>query len=156
MHASYPWLMLDPVLFNIHCISSVCIPFRPRLNIANLVSSRAWFALRWATNALLHVERGQHPVRKDRLNKLARVPRSGCLRTALPSADSLSSRSVRESGLWQVDVIERALEAHRRGECAIGARLFDVAQLCMWLEGSRRWPLESRHRPARDEQLAVA
>ncbi len=73
-----------------------------------------------------------------------------------PFRDLLSSRSVRESGLWQVDVIERALEAHRRGECAIGARLFDVAQLCMWLEGSRRWPLESRHRPARDEQLAVA
>jgi asparagine synthase (glutamine-hydrolysing) len=73
-----------------------------------------------------------------------------------PFRDLLSSRSVRESGLWQVDTIEHALEQHRRGECSIGSRLFDVAQLCMWLEGSRRWPADMQQRPVTGAELALA
>lgn len=57
-----------------------------------------------------------------------------------PLKDLLSSRLVRESGLWNNSTVATALEQHKCGLGNHGARLFDVAQLCMWLEGSRTWP----------------
>jgi asparagine synthase (glutamine-hydrolysing) len=57
-----------------------------------------------------------------------------------PLRDLLVSRNVRESQLWQHATLERALERHRRGEANLGARLFDVAQVCLWMEGIRQWP----------------
>lgn len=52
-----------------------------------------------------------------------------------PLKDLLASRAVRESGLWNVAQIERDLERHRNGEAAVGARLFDVVQSCLWMHG---------------------
>lgn len=57
-----------------------------------------------------------------------------------PLRDLLASRFVRESGLWNRQTVTTALEQHRRGEHNHGAQLFDVAQLCLWLEGTHRWP----------------
>ena len=59
-----------------------------------------------------------------------------------PMRDLIASRRIRESGLWQIDTIKRALDQHTRGEQAHGSRLFDVAQMCIWLDGSHRWPTE--------------
>lgn len=57
-----------------------------------------------------------------------------------PLQDLLSSRVVRESGLWNDSAVAASLEEHRRGLANHGARLFDVAQICLWMEGSRNWP----------------
>lgn len=57
-----------------------------------------------------------------------------------PLRDLLSSSVVRESGLWNNATVTAALEQHRSGAANHGARLFDVAQLCLWMEGSRNWP----------------
>ncbi len=57
-----------------------------------------------------------------------------------PLRDLLSSRLVRESDLWNNSAVTAALEQHRSGAANHGARLFDVAQLCLWMEGSRNWP----------------
>lgn len=57
-----------------------------------------------------------------------------------PIRDLLASRVVRESGLWNHDTVMAALEQHRCGEGNHSARLFDVAQLSLWMEGSRNWP----------------
>ena len=51
--------------------------------------------------------------------------------------DLLASREVRESGVWNVREITRALEQHRRGAVNIGARLFDVAQFAAWRKFSK-------------------
>jgi asparagine synthase (glutamine-hydrolysing) len=64
-----------------------------------------------------------------------------------PLQDLLASRTVRESQLWQHESLERAIVRHRRGEANLGARLFDVAQVCLWLEGTRQWPALTQ-RPA--------
>ncbi len=69
-----------------------------------------------------------------------------------PLRDLLASRNVRESQVWQHATLERALERHRRGEANLGARLFDVAQVCLWMEGIRQWPALAK-RPA---EAAVA
>ncbi|MCU0949496.1 MAG: asparagine synthase (glutamine-hydrolyzing) [Burkholderiaceae bacterium] len=65
-----------------------------------------------------------------------------------PFRDLLFSRSVREAGLWDVEAVGRDLERHRRGECALGSRLFDVAQISLWLEGSQHWPHERHVAPS--------
>lgn len=57
-----------------------------------------------------------------------------------PLSDLISSRVVRESGLWNNHAVVTALEQHRQGLGSHGARLFDVAQLCLWIDGSRNWP----------------
>lgn len=57
-----------------------------------------------------------------------------------PLRDLLSSRIVRESGLWNHSVVAAALDRHRRGVADHGARLFDVVQLCLWMQGCRDWP----------------
>jgi asparagine synthase (glutamine-hydrolysing) len=62
-----------------------------------------------------------------------------------PLRDLLASRTVRESQLWQHATLERALERHRRGEANLGIRLFDVAQVCLWMEGTLQWPAMARH-----------
>ena len=41
------------------------------------------------------------------------------------------------------DAVTAALEAHRRGERSEGPRLFDVAQMCLWLDGTRNWPIQA-------------
>lgn len=66
----------------------------------------------------------------------------------VPLRDYLASRAVRESGLWNVAEVTNALERHRRGEIQAGARLFDVAQVCLWAQGSRAWPADARAREA--------
>jgi asparagine synthase (glutamine-hydrolysing) len=63
-----------------------------------------------------------------------------------PFRDLLRSRGVREAGLWDTAAVERALERHCRGEVSLGGRLFDVAQLALWMDGSRRWPREATSR----------
>lgn len=57
-----------------------------------------------------------------------------------PLRDLLTSRLVRESDLWNNSAVTAALEQHRTGAANHGARLFDVAQLCLWMESSRNWP----------------
>ena len=55
-----------------------------------------------------------------------------------PLRDLLTSRVVRESGLWNVGEVERDLERHRRGEANSSDRLFDVAQLSLLVSGVPR------------------
>jgi asparagine synthase (glutamine-hydrolysing) len=55
-----------------------------------------------------------------------------------PLRDLLASRVVRESGVWNLATIDRALERHRRGETNVGKKLFDVAQVSLWLSGTFR------------------
>ena len=57
----------------------------------------------------------------------------------------LSSRVVRESGVWNNDAVAAALEQHRSGVRNHAAQLFDVVQLSIWLEGSRSWPAQATH-----------
>jgi asparagine synthase (glutamine-hydrolysing) len=52
-----------------------------------------------------------------------------------PLRDTIASRAIRESGLWNLPQIERDLESHRRGDINVGERLFDVAQLGLILQG---------------------
>src|SRR5262249_41456539 len=52
-----------------------------------------------------------------------------------PLRDLLASRAVRESGLWNVQQVERDLESHQRGEQNLRGRLFDVAQLTLRVSG---------------------
>jgi asparagine synthase (glutamine-hydrolysing) len=52
-----------------------------------------------------------------------------------PMKDMLASRTVRESGLWNVPAIDRDLDRHRRGDDNIGVPLFDVIQSCLWMQG---------------------
>lgn len=56
-----------------------------------------------------------------------------------PMRELLSSRFVRESGLWNLPIIERDLERHRRGEISVGSRLFDVAQFSLWMHAQAQW-----------------
>ena len=55
-----------------------------------------------------------------------------------PLRDLLASRVVRESGVWNLATIDRALERHRRGETNVGNKLFDVAQVSLWLSETFR------------------
>lgn len=56
-----------------------------------------------------------------------------------PLRDMLSSGIVRDSGLWNTHAVATALERHKEGAMGCGSRLFDVAQLCLWLDGTRTW-----------------
>jgi asparagine synthase (glutamine-hydrolysing) len=60
----------------------------------------------------------------------------GALRT--PLRDLLASRAVRESGLWNLQQVDRDLERHERGEANLSGRLFDVAQLSLLVAGVPR------------------
>jgi asparagine synthase (glutamine-hydrolysing) len=51
-----------------------------------------------------------------------------------PMRDLLASGAVRESGLWNMAIVDAALEAHRSGRANCGSRLFDVAQTALWLQ----------------------
>jgi asparagine synthase (glutamine-hydrolysing) len=51
-----------------------------------------------------------------------------------PLRDLLASRATRERGIYRLDVIERDLERHRRGEIDVADRLFEVAQFELWAE----------------------
>lgn len=55
-----------------------------------------------------------------------------------PLRDLLASRVVRESGVWNLATIDRALQRHRRGETNVGNKLFDVAQVSLWLSETFR------------------
>jgi asparagine synthase (glutamine-hydrolysing) len=61
-----------------------------------------------------------------------------------PMKDLLAGQAVREAGIWNVALVERELERHRRGEIAVGNRLFDVAQFSMWLGAQPEWEAKSR------------
>ena len=51
--------------------------------------------------------------------------------------DLLASRSLRESGIWNVSEIERSLERHKQGTQRVGGKLFDVVQFTAWLALSK-------------------
>ena len=51
--------------------------------------------------------------------------------------DVLSSRATRESGVWNMAEIHRALDRHKRGSENLGSRLFDVVEFAMWFKMSR-------------------
>lgn len=51
--------------------------------------------------------------------------------------DLVESRAFRESGLWNLAYVKRALEAHRRGVGNFSGRLFDVVQFAAWLRLSK-------------------
>jgi asparagine synthase (glutamine-hydrolysing) len=51
--------------------------------------------------------------------------------------DLLASREVRESHIWNVAELDRALTLHKRGTKNFGGRLFDVVQFAMWYGMSR-------------------
>ncbi len=57
-----------------------------------------------------------------------------------PLRDLLASRVVRESSLWNLATVDRALEQHRRGEANMGNKLFDVAQMCLWMSAAWHSP----------------
>jgi asparagine synthase (glutamine-hydrolysing) len=50
-----------------------------------------------------------------------------------PTADLLADRRTRERGLYETDVISRALERHRKGEIDASSGLFDFVQVELWL-----------------------
>jgi len=50
--------------------------------------------------------------------------------------DVLSSRATRESGVWNIAVIHRALDRHKGGSEDLGGRLFDVVEFAMWFRMS--------------------
>jgi asparagine synthase (glutamine-hydrolysing) len=50
-----------------------------------------------------------------------------------PTADLLADRRTRERGLYDTDVISRALERHRNGEIDASSALFDFVQIELWL-----------------------
>ncbi|HKE97256.1 MAG TPA: asparagine synthase (glutamine-hydrolyzing) [Povalibacter sp.] len=72
-----------------------------------------------------------------------------------PLRDLLSSRIVRESGLWNMAWVDAALEQHRRGVANFGPRLFDVAQMCLWMYGSAHWPHTRPSAQAAESRQAV-
>jgi asparagine synthase (glutamine-hydrolysing) len=88
--------------------------------------------------------RGQIPeIVRTQLRKLGfPTPIDHWFRDALyePLRDVLGSRVVRESGLWNIATVDRALEQHRRGEAQLGNQLFDVAQLCLWMSSAWHTP----------------
>jgi asparagine synthase (glutamine-hydrolysing) len=88
--------------------------------------------------------RGQIPeIVRTQLRKLGfPTPIDHWFRDALyePLRDVLGSRVVRESGLWNLATVDRALEQHRRGEAQLGNQLFDVAQLCLWMSSAWHTP----------------
>ena len=51
--------------------------------------------------------------------------------------DVLSSRATRESGVWNIAEIQRALDRYVRGREDLGGRLFDVVEFAMWFKMSR-------------------
>ena len=51
--------------------------------------------------------------------------------------DILSSRSTRESGVWNIAEIHRALDRPSDGDNNLGGRLFDVVEFSMWFRMSR-------------------
>ena len=50
-----------------------------------------------------------------------------------PTADLLADRRTRERGLYDTDVIRRALERHRKSEIDASSALFDFVQVELWL-----------------------
>jgi len=63
------------------------------------------------------------------------VPAARWFRTSLyePLQDLLASKSTRDRGLYNVDVIRRDLEKHRDGTIDVANGLFNVTQLESWL-----------------------
>jgi asparagine synthase (glutamine-hydrolysing) len=57
-----------------------------------------------------------------------------------PLQDLLSSRNVREADVWNLPAVSNAARRHRSGEISCGGRLFDVAQVSLWLHGVGAWP----------------
>ena len=55
----------------------------------------------------------------------------------------LASRATRESGVWNVAEVGKALDRHERGIENAGRRMFNVMQFSAWLALSRFsfWPL---------------
>jgi asparagine synthase (glutamine-hydrolysing) len=51
-----------------------------------------------------------------------------------PLKDMIGSRVVRESGIWDLKRVNAALEQHRAGTLDAGESLFDVVQVCHWLQ----------------------
>jgi len=51
-----------------------------------------------------------------------------------PMQDLLSSRGVRERGIYNVDTIRRDLDLHRQGKIDATGQLFNLAQLEIWSE----------------------
>lgn len=52
-----------------------------------------------------------------------------------PLQDLLTSRAVRESGLWNLPKLQRDLRRHQSGQVNLSGRLFDVVQLSLLLAG---------------------
>ncbi len=55
-----------------------------------------------------------------------------------PLKDLLGSRIVREADIWDVPRLHNALEQHRAGTIDIGESLFEVVQVCHWLDLSHQ------------------
>ena len=53
--------------------------------------------------------------------------------------DVLASRAIRESGVWNVAELDRALTRHKNGVEVLGNQLFDVVQFTAWYSLSRPW-----------------
>jgi asparagine synthase (glutamine-hydrolysing) len=82
--------------------------------------------------------RGRIPeVVRARVDKMGfPTPDSAWFRRELyePMQDLLASRATAQRGLYRTDIIRADLERHRRGELNVGASLFNVAQMEIWLE----------------------
>ena len=53
--------------------------------------------------------------------------------------DVLASRAIRESGVWNIGELDRALTRHKNGVEILGNQLFDVVQFTSWYSLSRPW-----------------
>jgi asparagine synthase (glutamine-hydrolysing) len=71
-----------------------------------------------------------------------------------PLRDLLASRAVRESGLWNLQQVERDLQRHERGEANLSGRLFDVAQLSLLVCGVSRPAQVPLHTPIESKRQA--
>jgi asparagine synthase (glutamine-hydrolysing) len=82
--------------------------------------------------------RGRIPeVVRARVDKMGfPTPDSAWFRRELyePMQDLLASRATAQRGLYRTDIIRADLERHRRGELNVGASLFNVAQMEIWLQ----------------------
>jgi asparagine synthase (glutamine-hydrolysing) len=54
-----------------------------------------------------------------------------------PARDLLASRRLRESGICNVEAVQKDLEQHRAGAIDVATRLFQLAEFGVWLDAPR-------------------
>ena len=98
----------------------------------------------WNKYVLREAMRGRIPeVVRSRAEKMGfPTPVDDWFRNELyePTQDLLASQAVRERGIIRPDAVRNDLERHRRGDIAVGSRLFDIVQLELWWDAMHEQP----------------